>query len=178
MPFPESVKRRVRELAAFRCCRCLNIGIEVHHIVPEREGGASDEQNAAPLCAKCHADFGDNPIKRAEIRQMRDWWYNTVRTRPQILNPHVANVDRFLGIGDLPNLRAELREMIEDQISAISAESAQPIASMIVNASTGFESTKLADRVYANFACRNCNTQIGLLVGTDKCPNCGYPIGR
>ena len=28
-----------------------------------------------PLCPSCHGDFGDNPVKRTRIREMRDVWY-------------------------------------------------------------------------------------------------------
>lgn len=73
--FPEAVRRAVKEKASFRCCRCQNIGVEVHHIISQKDGGANDLDNAAPLCAKCHDDFGDNPAKRKEIKHMRDWWY-------------------------------------------------------------------------------------------------------
>lgn len=55
--FPEAVKKLVKEKAHFRCCRCQNIGVEVHHIIPEKDGGTDDVDNAAPLCQKCHAIF-------------------------------------------------------------------------------------------------------------------------
>lgn len=73
--FSEKTKQMVREKAHFRCCRCQHVSIEVHHIIPQEHHGKDDFDNAAPLCANCHTDFGDNPEKRKEIRQMRDWWY-------------------------------------------------------------------------------------------------------
>ena len=75
MPFDEKTKLKVKEKAFFRCCRCQSIGIDVHHIIPEKDQGTSDFDNAAPLCQNCHAQFGDNPSKRKEIKQMRDFWY-------------------------------------------------------------------------------------------------------
>ena len=39
MPFSEKIKREVKQKAAFRCCRYQNIGIDIHHIIPERDGG-------------------------------------------------------------------------------------------------------------------------------------------
>src|SRR5437016_3298747 len=78
MPFSEAIKLDVRRKAAFRCCRCHDIGVEVHHILPEESGGTDDEDNAAPLCPNCHDKFGANPVKRKEIRQMRDWWFEVV----------------------------------------------------------------------------------------------------
>ena len=81
MPFPESLKAELRKRAAFRCCRCHEIGVEIHHIVPQADGGADGEDNAAPLCPNCHTWFGGNPDKRKEIREMRDWWYGVVQTK-------------------------------------------------------------------------------------------------
>jgi HNH endonuclease len=78
--FPEAVRLEVRRRSAFRCCRCQNIGIEAHHIVPPADGGDDSFDNAAPLCPNCHAVIGGNREKRREIRQMRDWWYELVPT--------------------------------------------------------------------------------------------------
>jgi hypothetical protein len=79
MGFSESTKKEVREKAAFRCCRCQKIGVEVHHILPEEYGGTDDIENAAPLCPNCHNDFGPNPEKRKAITEMRDWWYKKAK---------------------------------------------------------------------------------------------------
>ena len=53
------------------------MGLEVHHIVPEAEGGPDSEDNAAPLCPTCHRTLGGNPELRSRIREMRDSWYKT-----------------------------------------------------------------------------------------------------
>ncbi len=78
MPFPEPLKRRVREQALFHCCICqkISVSLEIHHIIPEAAGGPDTEDNAAPLCPGCHGDFGGNPEKRSRIREMRDRWYD------------------------------------------------------------------------------------------------------
>mgnify|MGYP001577792622 FL=1 len=81
MPFTENLKSEVKKLAAFRCCRCHEIGIEVHHITPQANGGSDDKDNAAPLCPSCHTNFGGNPERRKDIRQMRDWWYEVVKEK-------------------------------------------------------------------------------------------------
>ena len=80
MPFSEKIKREVREKAAFRCCRCQVIGIDIHHIISEKDCGSDDIDNAAPLCQNCHAQFGDNLQKRKETTHMRDWWYGRCQT--------------------------------------------------------------------------------------------------
>jgi hypothetical protein len=81
MPFSQTLKDQVKKMAAFRCCRCHEIGIDIHHIVPQAKGGSDDIDNAAPLCQNCHERFGANPEKRKEIRQMRDWWYDVVKEK-------------------------------------------------------------------------------------------------
>ena len=80
MGFSETIKKEVREKAAFRCCRCQTIGVEVHHIIPREYGGNDDIENAAPLCPNCHDNFGPNPEKRKAITEMRDWWYKKAKT--------------------------------------------------------------------------------------------------
>jgi len=81
MPFSQALKDQVNRMAAFRCCRCHEIGIDIHHIVPQAKGGSDDIDNAAPLCQNCHANFGGNPEKQRQIRQMRDWWYEVVKEK-------------------------------------------------------------------------------------------------
>jgi len=79
MPFSESVKTEVRKQAQFRCCLCHSLGIEVHHVLPESEGGADDIDNAAPLCPSCHEIYGANPTKRKFIIEARAVWYDICR---------------------------------------------------------------------------------------------------
>lgn len=78
MPFPESLKRKIRERALYHCCLCqkISLSLEIHHIIPEANDGPNTEDNAAPLCPGCHDDFGGNPEKRTRIREMRDRWYD------------------------------------------------------------------------------------------------------
>src|SRR5262245_51462399 len=81
MPFSQGLKDQVNRMAAFRCCRCHEVGIDIHHIIPQAQDGSDDIDNAAPLCQNCHSRFGGNPEKRREIRQMRDWWYEVVQEK-------------------------------------------------------------------------------------------------
>lgn len=75
MSFSESIKLKVRQKAHFLCCVCKSFGVEIHHIVPEENGGPDTEDNAAPLCPSCHEIYGANPTKRKLIREVRDQWY-------------------------------------------------------------------------------------------------------
>lgn len=81
MAFSELVKLSVKRKAHFRCCICQAIGVEVHHILPQAEGGPDTEDNAAPLCPTCHDTYGANPQKRKFIRETRDFWYDFCERR-------------------------------------------------------------------------------------------------
>ena len=39
MPFSEQVKKQVRRKAAFRCCGCQDLDVQVHHVIPETDDG-------------------------------------------------------------------------------------------------------------------------------------------
>lgn len=77
MAFSESVKLAVKKKANFTCCWCQDRRnkVDVHHIIPQADGGPDDEDNAAPLCGSCHDLYGNNPDLRKEIRLRRDQWY-------------------------------------------------------------------------------------------------------
>ena len=59
-----------------RCCLCHELGVEIHHIIPQEEDGPDSEDNAASLCPTCHERYGANPTKRKFIREARDNWYS------------------------------------------------------------------------------------------------------
>lgn len=184
MPFGEKVKREVKERAAFRCCRCQSVGIQVHHIIPEEHGGGDTIENAAPLCASCHVGFGGNPEKRKEITEMRDWWYGQVESHFFGPNPSFEMLEQInakveeiqANQADVTELKDMLRSVAEEMINSITPGTAPATASSIVNASSAASSVKLGPGAHANFVCRRCNTTIGLLVGSDVCPYCGEPI--
>jgi rubrerythrin len=190
MSFNEKIKIEVKEKAAFRCCRCQSISVQVHHIIPEAAGGSDVIDNAAPLCPSCHDAFGDNPEKRKEIKQMRDWWYKKVEEKfasNDVGSDQLRQINAKLEdmqnkqSSELKDLKKILKEIAVKTIDGITAENADITASSIVNASTAAAANKisavtLGDRVHANVKCYNCGTFIGLLVGSNKCPNCGTPI--
>ena len=83
MAFSEKTKMEAKRRAAFRCVICQKPFVEIHHIIPQHVGGSDELSNAAPLCAGCHDLYGDNPSKRKQIREMRDFWYDVVQKRMQ-----------------------------------------------------------------------------------------------
>jgi HNH endonuclease len=184
MAFSEKTKTEVKRKAAFHCCRCREIGIDVHHIIPKAHGGPDKIDNAAPLCQNCHDRYGANPEKRKEIRQMRDWWYEVVKEKFFGKTAEVEKIDEIL---------VELKETREDNREAINSLKADLLAQLaalanqqsIADAPTAdvprkvddfISATRLARNVYANFVCKHCGTRVGLLVGADRCPGCKRPI--
>jgi rubrerythrin len=188
MAFSEDLKRQVKEKAAFRCCRCQLFGIEVHHIIPEAEGGVDTIENGAPLCPSCHAAFGDNPKKRREITHARDWWYGVVeRMYPGPAVPaawgaidtkldQIQHEIRDNQGAELRALKEMLKKISNETIDGLTPQTATTASSFIVNAYDAASSLRLGDRVHANVICRRCGTRIGLLVGTNSCPNCGATL--
>jgi hypothetical protein len=59
MPFDEKVRTKTLLWCDRHCCLCkkaCGANIEVHHLVPENEGGSKDIDNAIPLCFDCHSE--------------------------------------------------------------------------------------------------------------------------
>jgi hypothetical protein len=180
VPFSERTKLKVRRAAAFQCCMCRETGVEVHHIEPEGQGGRNTFENAAPLCPTCHDKFGDNPRKRKQIREMRDWWYDHVKVRfPTVRDISPLNdllVDLARGeLSKRDELIAELQcrvdELNEKLEESDTGGSPAPSIGDIVSA------TRLGDQTWANVHCKACNSYTGMLVGSDVCPGCGAPLG-
>ena len=91
MAFSEKVKLEAKQRADFCCVVCHQPFVEVHHIVPQFDGGPDTIENAAPLCGSCHDLFGGNPDKRKQIREMRDFWWEVCKTKnasPDLVAPN------------------------------------------------------------------------------------------
>lgn len=143
MAFSPKIINEVREKAAFRCCRCQSIGIEVHHIVPQEDEGPDTFENAAPLCPNCHTWFGANRTKQSEITQMRDWWYGRVI---ELYSPTSVNYQLLSDINNkiealntnqdkaLVDLKKTLLKVATETIGQMTAGTARITASGIANA--------------------------------------------
>jgi hypothetical protein len=95
MAFSEVTKASVRKKSHLSCCICHAFGVEIHHIIPQAEGGPDTEDNAAPLCPSCHEIYGANPTKRKMITEARDAWYEICATR---YAPDADKVERLIGL--------------------------------------------------------------------------------
>ena len=144
MAFSQQIINQVKEKAAFKCCRCQAISVEVHHIIPRKDKGLDTIDNAAPLCPNCHYSFGDNAAKRKEITQMRDWWYKIVeKTYPtkdinyQLLNDINTKVEALASNQDqaLIDLKTTLKNAAFEAIEQMTAGTAIGTATGIANAS-------------------------------------------
>jgi hypothetical protein len=157
MPFTEAVKLQVKKLADFRCCRCREIGIDIHHIIPQAEDGSDDIDNAAPLCQNCHDRYGANPEKRKEIRQMRDVWYELVKEKypgsqvtfeklNEALLKVQANIQESNQVG-IDKLRSEIieevreilvgKQQVAEQIKYVPANEIVRYANSVVGSTSG-----------------------------------------
>jgi len=187
LPFSETVKTKACKKAHFRCVICHNPFVEVHHIKLESEGGPNTLDNAAPLCAGCHDDYGNNPSKRKQIRGMRDLWYDICEKR--YAKSDIEVYEKLNELYETTKIvkedQGKVQEILEEIKTTMSGlltgtegsiKQAETLDDVITTSGYVTSGTKLGENVYANVSCRNCGTRIGLLVGTDKCPNCGKPI--
>ena len=116
MAFSEKTKSIVKKKSHIQCCLCKEIGIEIHHIIPQNENGPDDESNAAPLCPTCHEIYGDNPKKRKFITEARDLWYEICETRYRFDTKEIIDIKNTLK--GLPTT-ATLQEIKDQIISAV-----------------------------------------------------------
>lgn len=117
MGFPESITREIKRQAHFQCCLCKAIGVEIHHIVSQAEGGPDTLENGAPLCPSCHETYGANPTKRKFIREARDLWYEICRIRyasdPSLLKEVRDAVANTATSQEFSELRAEIGHILK-----------------------------------------------------------------
>jgi hypothetical protein len=122
MPFSEDLKLKVKKQSHFACCLCHAIGVEVHHIIPQSEGGEDTENNAAPLCPSCHEIYGANPQKRKFITEARDFWYETCATRyasdASVLSDIANRLDQSLTKTDFQAAMDSIAAMISGKDSS------------------------------------------------------------
>jgi hypothetical protein len=89
MSFGPQVKKEALVKAARRCCVCRRykgVGVEVHHIVQEVDGGPNTIDNAIVVCFDCHSAAGHYNTRHPrgtkfspdELRKHRDEWFRQV----------------------------------------------------------------------------------------------------
>jgi hypothetical protein len=117
MPFNEDLKLTIRKKSHFRCCLCHNLGVEIHHIIPQAENGADTEDNAAPLCPSCHETYGANSTKRKFIKDARNFWYELCSKRyvtdPEALSQITEKLDNTASKSDLESITVTIAKLLE-----------------------------------------------------------------
>src|ERR1017187_3946955 len=117
MAFTETLKLNVKKKAHFCCCLCHSLGVEVHHILPQADGGDDSEDNAAALCPSCHETYGANPQKRKFIREAREFWYEICAKRyasdPDRLNEISEKVKHAATKDDLDEAIAKITQLMQ-----------------------------------------------------------------
>jgi hypothetical protein len=133
MPFSESLKLEVRRKAHFCCCLCHALEVEIHHIIPESEGGADIQDNAAPLCPSCHETYGNNPSKRKFIREARDFWYELCEER---FTSGAASLQEIADRVDQTASKKDLQEAFKELIErfGVGGASAEVVVSKVITA--------------------------------------------
>lgn len=121
MPFSLALKLAIKKKAHFRCCLCHELGVEVHHIIPQEDKGPDTEDNAAPLCPSCHETYGANPTKRKFITEARDFWYEVCAKRyatdPDRLDKIESRISKTATKDDVIGEFEQFRQWIEQRIS-------------------------------------------------------------
>lgn len=180
MAFSEALKLRIRQRARFCCCLCRALGVEVHHIIPQEDGGPNTEDNAAPLCPNCHETYGANPQKRKFIREVRDFWYDLCdkQSRP-VDTARVEALERLVE-------RTATKRDLELAVQSIGAL-VQGLGAAVTSGSTGqADLARMAGSIINTpllfrDGVRGCPRCHLLQVSADPasvgstCPNCGSP---
>lgn len=144
MPFSEAIKIEARRKAGYVCCVCRDpstgLSLEVHHIIPQENGGLDTLDNAVALCPTHHSDFGANTEKIRRIRETRDWWYEQVKNMYQ---PYDSDLIKKMSTdlsdtkNNIQDLKKTLTQFTDNQIKLMTPENAHQIVSSIVGSMTG-----------------------------------------
>ncbi len=183
MGFSEKIKLEVKRKSMFRCCRCQAVGVDVHHILPQKDRGLDEIDNAAPLCQNCHDQLGDNPNKRKEITQMRDNWYQVVGKMysPKLnkIYPLIEKVgmgieemerDRSRTQKDLSEIKDTLKEISDKAIDNMTFGTASLVAANMVSASGASLSNARTEDIIEIELCPSCRN--ALIPKNSICPLC------
>jgi hypothetical protein len=98
MPFPNTVKEEALVRSRRCCCICnefAGLYTNVHHIIPENQGGSNTLDNAIVLCLRCHGEVGHyydkhpigNKYSATELIKHRDNWWQWCETNPSVPLP-------------------------------------------------------------------------------------------
>jgi len=115
MAFSQEVRTKTLLWCDRHCCLCKKargVNIEVHHIVPQGQGGSDEIDNAIPLCFDCHSEVerynSDHPrgnkYKPEELKARREQVYEEF-TR-HLVPPLHYEITQIIPIGGGEHRRA------------------------------------------------------------------------
>ena len=151
MPFSEHTKLKAKRQSHFRCVVCRQPFVEIHHIIPQADGGSDLIDNACPLCARCHDVIGPNREKRKQLREMRDFWYELCKKSE--LNPSMVMLDElYQSLLMAEDERSQIMMKLEKLVDNLEAEEEKEITFFIAEFLSKFKipiiktTLRLADR--------------------------------
>ena len=114
---PAAVRRTLRKETCFCCPFCGSPILEYHHIIPWAKRQEHFPEDMVALCPTCHTEYGDNPLKRTRIKEIRDWWYEVIETKYGLLPGDAirleAIVQRLKTIEERTESIPELKERLK-----------------------------------------------------------------
>ena len=148
MDFSESTKLEALRLAGFKCCVCGDntsvISVEVHHIIPQKDSGPSDLDNAIALCPNHHEEFGANSGKRKRLKEIRKYWYGVIENKYSSSDSRLLKEisNHFMDLNKaLPDLKKDLHKITDLLIQRTTAENARTTVSSIVGSLTSISAS-------------------------------------
>lgn len=58
------VKAEIKARDGYRCVRCGKTGVDAHHLLAQKDGGADDPNNLVALCKQCHIETESYGVNR------------------------------------------------------------------------------------------------------------------
>lgn len=110
LTFPPAIRQEALVKSKRHCCICQEFAgrsTEVHHIVPEADGGSNELENTIVLCLRCHAEAGHynpkhpigNKYSPKELRRLRDAWWRWCAENPATIPPKSPIIITPISIG-------------------------------------------------------------------------------
>lgn len=177
MGFSENIKLNIRKRAHFKCCICQRPYVEIHHIIPEADGGENTEENAAPLCPWCHEIYGNDSKKRKYIQQARDAWYERCAKYNSLDSEKIDKIASQLNEKatkkDLENAVVEIHDLLVSIINKPN-RTTKELVQEISDVSAAISTTALPYWVHCGYCGRIADSKEEIDSGI--CKHCGKPF--
>jgi hypothetical protein len=179
MAFPENLKVRLRKKAFHQCCLCFKMPIDIHHIVPQEQGGPDTEDNAAPLCPTCHRIYGNNVDHRKMIREARDNWYEKCSKR------FAEDAEQFRVLAERMENNENNTKILFSMMELLKQQLARPEQSRYLDVTANCAAIASISMgpifplpAHGSAICPYCGmaNDVGILRQTKKCGGCQNPV--